>query len=380
MTEVITKFVSRKISKIRWKSSTDDSFQQSDTFTTGSWDDKRNQVSVWTTNTDGYRTWMANQGLKTDIPENEPQLLCNAIHDGDIMDLAYLNAELIVTSSSTGSLHLFKHNTNPQAISCQQSWDRIHYHYGNNVCPCTCLATKGDNTIVTCGEDGRLNIIDINCKVPARIIEKADGCTQNAATFLKQNEVVTVNSIGQLKVWDIRQNKDEPTRIFLMTGERVPLHCVDKHPTQPHVVATGAMDGGLCIWDMRQDKFPVTLMDAHSSTMWEVRFHPTSPDNLFTCSEDGTVWHWDGTAVNNNKSQYGGSIFTSRNATSTEEPSTTASANPWLGSDASKHRVEITDVIPGNTMSINTIDITANTLLCGSDGEAIFTVHNMAIR
>ena len=30
-------------------------------------------------------------------------------------------------------------------------------------------------------------------------------------------------------------------------------------------------------------------------TVWEVRFHPTSPNNLFTCSDDGTVLHWDAT-------------------------------------------------------------------------------------
>lgn len=29
------------------------------------------------------------------------------------------------------------------------------------------------------------------------------------------------------------------------------------------------------------------------SIVWEVRFHPTNPDHLFTCSEDGSLLHWE---------------------------------------------------------------------------------------
>ena len=32
-------------------------------------------------------------------------------------------------------------------------------------------------------------------------------------------------------------------------------------------------------------------------TVWELKFHTTHPDNLFSCSEDGSVWHWDRSAA-----------------------------------------------------------------------------------
>lgn len=48
-------------------------------------------------------------------------------------------------------------------------------------------------------------------------------------------------------------------------GDRVPLHCVDRHPNQQHIVATGGQDGMLCIWDMRQGNMPSSLMEAHSA-------------------------------------------------------------------------------------------------------------------
>ena len=28
-------------------------------------------------------------------------------------------------------------------------------------------------------------------------------------------------------------------------------------------------------------------------SVWDVRFHPTYSNNLFSCSQDGSLWHWD---------------------------------------------------------------------------------------
>ena len=52
---------------------------------------------------------------------------------------------------------------------------------------------------------------------------------------------------------------------FYSSGDRVSLLCVDKHPTQPHLLAAGGQDGVLSIWDMRQELYPVTLLEAHAA-------------------------------------------------------------------------------------------------------------------
>ncbi len=54
--------------------------------------------------------------------------------------------------------------------------------------------------------------------------------------------------------------------------------------------------------------------------------------------------------------------------------------SPWLASEASKHRLEVTDMLPGNTMPVNSIDIDGNVLLCGTDSEQMYVVKNMTIR
>lgn len=58
------------------------------------------------------------------------------------------------------------------------------------------------------------------------------------------------------------------------SGDRVPLHCVDRHPNQQHIVATGGQDGMLCVWDVRQGNTPFSLMEAHTAEskvglLWE---------------------------------------------------------------------------------------------------------------
>ena len=51
---------------------------------------------------------------------------------------------------------------------------------------------------------------------------------------------------------------------YFRTGDKTSLQCLDKHPTQPHIVCTGGQDGALTVWDMRQDRFPITVLNAHS--------------------------------------------------------------------------------------------------------------------
>jgi WD40 repeat protein len=70
------------------------------------------------------------------------------------------------------------------------------------------------------------------------------------------------------------------------SGEQTPLQCVARHPTQHHIVATGAYDGVLSVWDLRQEKFPVTPLEAHSAaskTFFLIFSH------LIMITQEGTI-------------------------------------------------------------------------------------------
>lgn len=356
--QINVKFVSQKISKIRWRPRLKQSLQPSNVFASGSWDDEVNKLCLW--HQEGLGTGDERIRLQEDNFLQEPDLLCDVQHPGDVTDLCFLNQDQILTTSSTGSLILFRHHPNSQTLEVVQEWVELH-HSGGRGCPCTCLAVYGEDVILTGGEDGCMNLVAPGQAKPVRVFQKADSCTINALTFLKQSEVLSVNSFGQLKLWDFRNRSDEPVQIFSATDEHWPLLCVDRHPGQHHILATGSQDGTLTVWDLRQTKFPMTTLDAHQTSMWEVRFHPSHAEHLFTCSEDGSVWHWDASALASSvlKASKGGDG---------------GQQSPWLGLEASS-KLEINSLICNKSLSVNTLDIEGSLLLCGTDSENIYSIN-----
>ena len=53
-------------------------------------------------------------------------------------------------------------------------------------------------------------------------------------------------------------------------------------------------------------------------------------------------------------------------------------ASPWLSSDISKN-AKITSLLD-KSLPVNTLDIEGQTLVCGSDGETIFTMNLPSLR
>ncbi|XP_029449946.1 nucleoporin Nup43 [Rhinatrema bivittatum] len=372
------KFVSQKISKSRWRPLPSSSLQLPDVFATGSWDNEENKISVWSIgdfgsfNSDGDY-------------EGDHQLLCDIKHNGDVLDMQFLDQERIVTASSSGSVTIFRHHQNSQTLSINQQWERAHYHSGpdNLSCgsaPCTGIVCNNPE-IVSVGEDGRINLFKIDSKKILRTIDNADSSTLHAVTFLRTTEILTVNSIGQLKMWDFRQQGSEPSQIFFLTGEKVPLYCVDRHPNQQHIVATGGQDGMLSIWDIRQGSMPVSLLEAHDAEMWEVHFHPSNPDHLFTCSEDGSLWHWNASNETPEKPsflQLGGRNTTLMSRSTLGQSNVNQSLmSAWLSSDPAKGRMEITSLLPSQTLSVNSLDVLGQCLVCGTDAEAIHVTRQL---
>lgn len=379
MADMNVKFVSQKISKIRWRPSGTPSLQQSSVFATGSWDDEERQLSVWSVGQNNLEDEIYALDMEDTSVDMEPRLLASIKHSGDVTDLKYFNQELIVSSSSTGSVKVFRHNQSTQTIECLREWDMVHY-YGALPCPCTCITTR-DDLLVTGGEDGRICVLNIENKQINKLIEKADSCTVNSLIFLRQNEILTTNSTGQLKIFDLRHNPHETPQTLSLSGEHIALMCVDKHPSQQHIVATGAVEGTLCLWDLRQQQTPVTLLEGHSGPMWEVKFHPNYPNHLFTCSEDGSLWHWD---ASTNTSAYPGTptgasignLSMSLGAGVSSQSTKISSASPWLASDVARHKIDIVALLDssGGGLSVNSLDIEDDTLLCGSDNESIYTI------
>ncbi|XP_060096742.1 nucleoporin Nup43 [Heteronotia binoei] len=369
MEDVVAKYVSQKISKTRWRPVSATTLQSPEVFATGSWDNEENNISIWLVGD------FEGLGVSGEY-HGEPHLLCDIQHSGDVMDLQFLDQERIVAASSTGSVTIFKHHQNNETLSISRKWEKAH-HYNPSYSSASCTGIICNSPeIFTVGEDGKINLFTAERVDAVRTLDNADSSSLHAVTCLRTTEILTVNSIGQLKIWDFRQQGNEPSQIFSLTGERVPLHCVDRHPNQQHIVATGGQDGALSIWDVRQGSMPASLLKAHEAELWEVHFHPSSPDHLFTCSEDGSLWHWDASMdVSGKKSvlHTGGRSSTFLSQTAIHQSITT----PWLNSDPAKDRIETTNLISSPTLSINSLDVLSSCLVYGTDAESIYVKKNL---
>ena len=71
-------------------------------------------------------------------------------------------------------------------------------------------------------------------------------------------------------------------------------------------LAAGHSDGAVLLWDRRKTEYPLARLKQHNADVWSVRFHPTNPDRLISCSGDGTVLQWE---FNPHKESYGGQSF-----------------------------------------------------------------------
>jgi len=50
-------------------------------------------------------------------------------------------------------------------------------------------------------------------------LENADSCSIYCVDFLKHNEVLTGNSRGHMKVWDLRNDRDVPATTFMLSDQ-----------------------------------------------------------------------------------------------------------------------------------------------------------------
>jgi len=334
------KFISKKVSKVRWMPMNDTSQPVSTILATGSWDDENNTVVVW-----------GGAGLGGEACE-----VGRAEHPGDVTGLVWVNQELLAASSSSGSLVLYRAST----MGVAQEWPQLHKA---GLGGCTALANHGDS-LATGGQDGRINVLISTQRSPVKVYEKGDSCSITALAYTRTSELVSSNMRGQLKTWDLRSNSQTASNT---SSQGAAITCLGRHPTQSHILVAGGGDGVLAVWDLRSPTHPTTLLSAHKAALSEVQFHPTQPDHLFTSSQGGDICHWNGASI-----RRGGGPLDSFNHM--DNLNTTS---PWLSSEAVKHKVETHSLVAKQPLPVNSLDVVGHSVVFGGDNEAFYVLHNV---
>jgi len=117
--------------------------------------------------------------------------------------------------------------------------------------------------------------------------------------FVGSSEIVTGNSAGQLKVWDLNSASKKPTVIMnanMLLNNLYGVSCIAVHPSQNHAVIVGYQSGCMDLWDIRMGSGcqPVAnlLTQNQGGSVSEIYFHRNNPDNFFSCSQSGELCHW----------------------------------------------------------------------------------------
>lgn len=358
---LVVSFVGQKISKICWCNHENITSSPTD-FITGSYDCLRSLIT----------RWQIPDGNEDSI---EPVELATYDTAGSITDLHSISTNQCLYANSNGDVGIIHYDPKSQTFDLLQQWTKLHhYTTTNESAACTCIAENG-NEIVTGGEDGCLHILQMERSKPVASISQADSSNITGVQYLSNREIVSINTTGQLKLWDIRLGElNKPQKVLTLNGNACPLISMDKHPNQPHILVTGHGNGEIGIWDIRQEKSPVTLIDAHEAEVWEVRFHPVYSDNLFTCSQDGSCWFWNGTNMISEASHM--KLLDEETRLQQQD----LSSSVWLYIDANKHKMDTYSLLPFKKGSINCFDVTMETLICGTDNESIVIVNDIPIR
>lgn len=352
-------FVSQKVSKVRWKPETG---YDSQYFVTGSCDNEtENRVALWSCPSD-----------RSD-DKDEPNQLCKREVDGDVTELQFVQNNDFLVSTSSGTVQLLTiigagdaANTN---FKPKISWEKLHPFKTGELSSCTGLATfMGE--VATIGENGSIVSLNLEKKQPLRIIESADSCSLRCVLYRRHNEILTGNLRGQMKLWDLRIADEKPLLTFMLSGDQLGATCITQHPTQQHTVLVGGEDGSITVWDLRETSFAVPLA-AHSGLVSEMVFHPDRPNHLFSCSSSGEAWHWDTSSVS--RPARPGQSMPWTNA----GPDPLQNENPWLNTDAVKHRLHIVSLMQTLHKGINSVDVNKDKAVIGCDNEAVYVISDV---
>jgi WD40 repeat protein len=123
----------------------------------------------------------------------------------------------------------------------------------------------------------------------------------NDVKFLKNpNKIIVVGNKPKtdLEVWDVLASNHAPVQTLTSSSSNdnnsYGNNCICTHPTRPEIVVTGQSTGGIKVWDIRKQNTPLLKsLIGHTLDVWDLKFHPQNPSLLFSVGHDGNILRWN---------------------------------------------------------------------------------------
>lgn len=351
-TKVAAHYISEKVSKVRWLP---EQLQQSDRFVTGSWDMDNNFVRLWRLHPNPY-----DQNV-----DHTPRCNDKVSIEGDVTGLEFVTNDTLAVSCADGHLSILnvQRAVEDDQIERRARSERLHeFKCSKTSAPCTAIAVYGTD-VATVGEDGCVNVLNANNLKQVKRTIDADSMSLLAVSYVSQQQLVTANRMGVIRMFDTRIGSEGQPKIAFMAACQDAKNCnyvssMATHPMQQHVLICGSEEGSITIWDLRNLEYPASYLSAHNSPITDIGFHRKDPSKLFTAAEAGEVWMWS-----ENKTHF--------------DPSQQDAKSPWLTGDRVGSLVNVDGVLTNIRKAVNSFDVHGTRLVCGSDTEAVYIVDDI---
>ncbi|KAI1301623.1 Nucleoporin Nup43 [Halotydeus destructor] len=263
---MLLEYISSKLSSVRWKSLSSNG-TGSNVIIGGTWDNTPcNKVIAWSVNT-------------FQAPTVEIQHESEAEVNSDVNRICTFMDRFAVVSLGSGDVVLF--NINDGKLGEAQQWKSIH----DGVCT-DIVFLEQSKELISCGEDGHLNQLTLDGR--HKKCSKISATNLECLDVLSAHEVITGNSAGYLKVYDTRGSNV----VHSFAGALQIVTSVKKHPSNPHIVASGNELGEVWLWDLRNSSSVLMKLVSHAAAITDMQYDPRNGNCLYSSSNDGQILKW----------------------------------------------------------------------------------------
>ncbi|VDN97566.1 unnamed protein product [Rodentolepis nana] len=357
---------------------------------TGSAQEEFNSLCVWQYNqyTNYGSNFKGSETTDVEVPtplsdsSDEPRLVCSAVHAGSVTQLKpRADSRLIFTGSSMGFVGMYSLSlpeTEQDVFRLHEVgyWSRAPSNPADELrrvdVPISDVAVSSDaSQVFAANDNGELFVLDTETlAVKQQLIMSGLGhdlSTINALEPLDPSCLVSANQLGQLNIWDLRDRHTStiPSKKIVPSGEPIPLLCLSQHPGQSHLLAVGGVANNYSsgdqsmatttsyIWDLREERHPLSEIACRGGTVWEIGFHSHQPQYLFLATEEAGLMR-------------------------IHSPTSTADSSWSFQQISQKLTSACVTSNPTPYCSVNTYDLAGDLIVCGRDKCTLQTVKDSA--
>ncbi|KAF2753943.1 WD40 repeat-like protein [Pseudovirgaria hyperparasitica] len=229
------------------------------------------------------------------------QVIQKINHPGEVNKARYepTNPNIIASFTVDGDILVFdrtKHSSYPKNDETIQAELKLEGHtsegYGLSWNP------SAEYTLATGGHDGTVKTWDVKAGFEggAKTIKPLQTFTHHASTVndvqyhpVQRNWLATVSDDLNFSIVDANSGKVITTK----KAHDEAVNCVAWHPHFETIFATGSADKTIAMWDLRNTKNKLHLLQAHQDDVVGLEWHPDNDAVIASSGYDRRLLFWD---------------------------------------------------------------------------------------